>query len=213
MPTLILETDVKLERVDLMRRIVLPRTVTPDGFIVPPKRTPGLHLSGLLKYIAQQVKITTYLEQIAEEDLPLRWAIGMAWEEFAASLYPNMIWQPGEVREPVVMTCDGITTGVDQDGIEEEGGPFLIEEFKFNRARRYKGADLIQKKWLWMQQGLGYCLGYGTEYVRWHVLSALEWPDPVYTKYLVQFSREELDGCARMIEVNKEGAIREGYSE
>jgi hypothetical protein len=213
MPTLISETDVKLERSDLLRRIVLPRQTDSNGFIVPPPRTPGLHLSGLLKYIAQKVKITTYLEQIAEEDLPLRWAMGMAWEEFAASLYPAMVWQPGEVTDPVIMTCDGITTGVDQHGIEDEGLPFVIEEFKCNRAKKYKGADLITKKWLWMQQGLGYCLGYGTEYVRWHVLGAFEFPDPIYTQYLVQFSRQELDVCARMIEVNKEGAIREGHGE
>jgi hypothetical protein len=49
--------------------------------------------------------------------------------------------------------------------------------------------------------------------VRWNVLSAFEWPDPIYTRYLVQFSKEELAGSKRMIEANKEGAIREGYSE
>jgi hypothetical protein len=207
MPTLISETDVKLERADLLRRVPLPRTVGSDGYIVPPARMPGLHLSGLLRYVAKKSRITAYLEQIAEEDLPLRWAMGQAWEEFAASLYPDMLYQPGEALEPVIMTCDGlrISTG--------RGELYCIEEFKFNRSKKYKGADLLKKKWLWMQQGMGYCLGYGPEIVRWHVLSAFEFPDPIYTQYLVGFSVVELAESRRMIESNRDAAIRAGYAE
>ena len=117
MPTLISETDVKLERSDLLRRVALPRDVGPDGFIVPPARTSGLHLSGLLRYIATKSKIGAYLEQLAEEDMPLRWAMGHAWEEFAASLYPDMTWQPGEIHDPLVMNCDGLSW--DHPGVGE----------------------------------------------------------------------------------------------
>ncbi len=202
MPTLISETDVYLERVDLFQRVGLSRQIS-NGRIVPPVRTPGLHLSGLLRYCAVKSHITTYIEQVKEESLPLRWAMGQAWEEFAASLYPNMIYQPGEVTEPIIMTCDGIAA---EDQV-------VIMEFKFNRAKKYKGQDLMNKKWLWMQQGLGYCLGYGTEYVEWHVLSAFEFPDPSYCKYLVKFDQKELDAMAKMIAVNKDQAIAEGYAE
>lgn len=202
MPTLISEEDVRLERGDLLRRIPLQRSIGSDGFIVPPARTHGLHLSGLLKYVAHKAKITPYLEQIADEDLPIRWAIGQAWEEFAVSLYPDMLWQPGEVSEPVIMTCDGV-----------DGPTQSLQEFKFNRAKKYSGKDLIAKKWLWMQQGMGYCLGYGMTRVCWHVLSAVEWPDPVYTKYTVEFSKGELYDSRRMILSNRDAAIREGYAE
>jgi hypothetical protein len=205
MPTLISETDVRLERSDLLRRIQLPRSVSADGFIVPPPRTPGLHLSGLLKYVAQKSKITSYIDQVSDEDLPIRWMLGVIFEEFAASLMPEMIWQPGEVTDPVIMTCDGAQL--------DEDGNSVIKEFKFNRAKKYSGADLLKKKWLWMQQGLGYCLGYGPCRVEWNVMSVMEWPDPVWTRYLVEFSDKELGDMRRMIEVNRAGAIAEGYSE
>jgi hypothetical protein len=203
MPTLISETDVSLERRDLERRVVLARSVGPDGFIVPPARRAGLHLSGLLKCVAHASRLAARVAEVQDEEMPLRWALGHAWEEFAASLYPDMVWQPGEVEDPVVMNCDGIE-------IREEP---VVMEFKHNRAKRYTGADLIKKKWLWMCQGMGYCIGYGAELVEWHVISMMEFPDPVYTKYLVRFSDDELDGMRNMIEINKAGAIAAGFAE
>ena len=205
MPTLISEIEVKLERSDLDRRIVLARDVDPEtGLIIPPHRTPGLHLSGLLKYIAETSKITARLAEIADEEYPLRWLMGHAMEEFLASLYPLMVWQPGEATDPVIMTPDGIT-------FEDYG--MVIEEFKHNRSKRYDGREFLVKKWLFKHQGLGYCLGYGAQYVRWHVLYSMEWPDPIYCKYLYKFSQEELDSMWRMIDVNKEAAIQRGYAE
>lgn len=206
MPTLIAEIDVKLERADMLRRVVLPRDLDGLGNIVPPKRKPGLHLSGLLKYVATTSKITARLQEIADEEMPLRWAMGQAWEEFAASLYPDMIWQPGEVHEPLIMNCDGV-------GYEPRVEDNVIWEFKFNRAKKYKGADLIAKKWLWMMQGAGYCLGYGFSVAVWHVLSAFEFPDPIYTKYVVAFSDKDLNETARMIAMNRDDAVQEGYAE
>ena len=121
MPTLISETDVRLEKSDLLRRVVLPRAVSADGFLIPPARTPGLHLSGLLRYVAQKSKITAYINDVAEEDLPIRWMLGQVFEEFAASLFPFMVWQPGEVDTPVIMTPDGVSA-------EDYG--LLLHEFK-----------------------------------------------------------------------------------
>ena len=204
MPTLISETDVKLERADLQRRVPLPRSVSVDGFLVPPARTPGLHLSGLLRYVAQKSKITAYINDVAEEDLPIRWMLGQVFEEFAASLFPFMIWQPGEIDTPVIMTPDGVS-------VEDYG--LLLHEFKFNRAKKYAGADLLKKKTVWMWQGMGYCLGYGASRVVWNVMSVMEWPDPLWTQYLVEFSEKELEGMRRMIDSNRAGAIAEGYSE
>lgn len=215
MPVLISETDVTLERSDMLRRIALPRAVGADGFIVPASRAPGLHLSGLLKYVAHKSRISARLTEIAEEEHPWRWALGQAFEEFAVSLYPEMVWQPYECNSPVTMNCDGIVHCADRNGIQDEGMPaaFVICEFKHNRSKKYSGADLIRKKWLWMQQGLGYCLGYGTSYVEWHVMSTMEFPDPVYTKYLVRFDETELAEMSHMIEINRDGAVREGYAE
>jgi hypothetical protein len=208
MPTLISEMDVKLERSDLGRRIMLPRqTVVIDGLhLIPePVRAKGLHLSGLLRYVAEKSRITARVAEVSEESMPLRWALGVAWEEYAASLMSEMTWQPGEIKSPVIMNCDGLTLPASNE--------LIVDEFKYNRAKKYSGEDLIRKKWLWMMQGAGYCIGYGAYRVEWNVLSAMEWPDPVWTKYLVEFDQEELDQVANMIEINKAGAVAEGYAE
>lgn len=205
MPTLVSEVDVSLERSDLLRRVIHPRNVGADGFIVPPARTPGLHLSGLLRYVAKKSKISMYAHEAEEkDDLPLRWFLGQIIEEGLASLYPEMVWQPGELTVPLIMTCDGISASE---------GSRVIEEFKCRRAKKLTGARLLQEKWIFLQQGMGYCLGYGANYVRWHILALFEFPDPVYTQYLVHFSDEELEETSRMIERNKDKAIGEGYAE
>ena len=209
MPTLISETDVRLERNDLLRRVVLPRAVSPDGFLIEPPRAPGLHLSGLLRYVAQKSKITAYINDVAEEDLPIRWMLGRVFEEFAASLFPDMVWQPYECQSPLIMNCDGISVG---NGLPGEV-LLTIREFKFNRAKKYSGADLLKKKTVWMWQGMGYCIGYGATRVQWEVMSVMEWPDPLWTQYLVEFSKKELEGMQRMIDTNRAGAIAEGYCE
>jgi len=205
MPTLISETDVKLERGDLLRRVPLPRAVSADGFLIEPPRAPGLHLSGLLRYVAQKSKITAYINDVAEEDLPIRWMLGRVFEEFAASLFPDMVWQPYECQSPLIMNCDGINAG--------ENNIITIREFKFNRAKKYTGADLLKKKTVWMWQGMGYCLGYGATRVQWEVMSVMEWPDPLWTQYLVEFSEKELEGMQRMIDSNRAGAIESGFAE
>jgi hypothetical protein len=220
MPTLISETEVRLERSDLERRVVLSRKLDADGYIVPPRRSPGLHLSGLLKYVATKTRITAYIQDAQEEDaierghLPLRWFLGQVWEEAAASLYPEMIWQPGELNNPLVMNCDGFSYNGGEGNGESvvDGESVVIEEFKLKRAKRADAAKFL-KNWIFMQQGLGYCCGYSAQFVRWHVCYLFEFPDPIYVKYLVRFSRDELAAAVRMIEVNRLKAIEEGYAE
>jgi hypothetical protein len=196
MPVLISETDVMLEHPDRASRVSLCITERP--------RAHGLHLSGLLRYVAGRSRVSARVSEAAEEVMPLRWAMGQAWEEYAVSLMPHVTWQPYECLSPVIMNCDGISF---------EGADILLHEFKFNRSKKYSGRDLIQRKWLWMCQGMGYCLGYGTNRVEWNVLSCMEWPDPVWTRYLIEFDQEELDGMFNMIQINKDAAIEAGYAE
>ena len=203
MPKLISEVNVLLERSDTAKRVALPRDLNPDGTVILLPRRPGLHLSGLLKYVATTSKITDRMKEVSEESYPLIWGLGIAWEEYAASYQTGMVWQPGEIDWPVIMNCDGITLN----------GMNRIEEFKFTRTKRKSGEQLITDKWLWMNQGMGYCLGYGLDIVRWHVCWAMEWPEPIYTQYTIQFTDDEIEGCRRMIEVNREGAIKNGYEE
>lgn len=221
MPTLISETDVKLERGDLLQRVMLPRLIDrSNNTIVPPMRAPGLHLSGLLRYVALKSKITAYIHDAEEEDaierghLPLRWFLGQIVEEGLASLYPYMLWQPGEMFDPLIMNCDGVSSADETIALLHGLPPSacFLEEFKCRRTKKISGVALM-KKWIFMQQGLGYCLGYGAEYVRWHILSLFEFPDPVYTQYLIHFSQKELDESRRMIDINRESAVEAGFAE
>jgi hypothetical protein len=208
MPLLLHQEEVKLEFSDIQRRIVLPRDVDSNGFILPPQRTSGLHLSGLLKYIAKTSRLSHWIKETEEDYHPLRWMLGNAFEEYAASLLPFMVWQPGEAVDPVIMTPDGVTW---RDDLPHS--KFCVNEFKFNRAKRYSADDLVDKKWAWMCQGKGYCLGYGTRYVEWNVMSCMEWPDPVWSRYLIEFSEKELKDMRLMIEANREGAEKAGFAE
>jgi len=40
------------------------------------------------------------------------------------------------------------------DGVSVEDYGLLLHEFKFNRAKKYSGADLLKKKTVWMWQGM-----------------------------------------------------------
>lgn len=211
MPELLREMEVRLERRDLLNRIALPRKVDARGFIVPPSRAPGLHLSGLLKYIACKSRITERIKEVEEEELPGRFLFGLAMEEYLASFYGDMVWQPYEQQDPVIMNCDGIGTD-DCGGPPETPPEIVIAEFKAGRFKRIEGRKILAK-WLWMSQGMGECIGYGANLVEWHVFALMEWPDPTYTRYLVRFSGEDLHGMQQMINANKAAAIAAGYAE
>ena len=89
MPTLIDESVVSLEFVDLTARQPIARPTKPLS------RAPGVHQSGIIKYIAEKIGKLKPGEPL-EEEMPTLIALGYAWEEFAVSLYPEIVWQPGE---------------------------------------------------------------------------------------------------------------------
>lgn len=213
MPVLLEEVEIQLDNFDLMRR--LPRGQRPAP------RSKGLHLSGILRPLAiaaKQLRADSsedLEERAAEEELPveqrkykLLWAVGLMWEEFAASLYPDMDYQPGEVeKDGVWMTCDGLNV-IELPNPEAEHLLFcasIVEEFKATYAKVKTGAEFL-KDWLKMQQGRGYCAGYGPRLVRWHVLylrGNYQEFGPVYKRFLVEFSEKEIEMTWRMVKQNK----------
>lgn len=206
MPKLIEEKEIKLDRADLLKRILPVRTL-------PLTRSPGLHASGLLRYVAQTSGITAYKEQLESEELPLRMALGLAWEEFAVSLHPEIVWQPGEQLEPVINNCDGIS-------FDDTVPTAIVEEFKLTWRWRKPGAELLAAAWTWVQQAAIYCLTWQAERVRWHVcwvngegFKQTGGPGPMYVTYLASFSAKELDETRQMIDKNRQKAIDAGYSE
>lgn len=195
------EVEVSLERLDLEHRQVLSRP------LLPPRRAAGIHLSGVLKYVVNSSRMTgwqTYQKELDAKSLPLIWFLGIAWEEACASLYPDCIWQPGQTEwEGVSMTCDGLS-------VLPEG--LVIEEWKYTSQKR-KTAEAFQQDWLKMQQGRGYCGGYGARLVRWHVLwNNAPWA-PVYVRYLFEVSESDVAATRDLIVNNRDGAIAAGYGE
>lgn len=211
-------THVELQWPDIASRVSHPRTV--ESTI----RASGVHLSAVLRYVAVTTKILDLSKFEDREDagfdesvIPLRMCLGVAWEEFAAGLYPDMVWQPGELE------LDGVSGN--RDGysfIEEYRRPFfVVDEFKFTQksARRP-----IESEWMWLQQVRGYCkmqeeaTGEESRWARLHVCyvnGEYEWVrggEPKYMRYLVEFERREIDATWNQIVLpnkGKEGVVRE----
>ena len=91
MPKLLEEQRIIIEKADWDSRTpVHPRKLT---------RHPGIHVSGVLRVIAESQGLLKVVEEIDQEEKDrLNWFLGMCWEEGCASLYPEINWQPGEIE-------------------------------------------------------------------------------------------------------------------
>jgi hypothetical protein len=207
-PVLTVEEDVLFEFEDMARRVPLTRK-TDRGYLLEEVREPGRHLSGILGRIAIAAG---YIRagQVAEEDewdareMPLRMALGHAWEEFAASMLPDMVWQPGSVKkDDVWMTCDGLT-----DDFEFEGKNLglLVEEFKCTSKKLLSMEDFL-RQFYWTHQVKGYCKGYGAKVSRHHVLyinGDYRGSGPLYRRYLVAWTKADIEETWKMVLLNRD---------
>lgn len=179
MPTLLEEKEITLEWADLDRRV--PKTRASFG-----KRSSGIHLSGIIRPTLQLAGLLDIYDQ--SEDMPLVVMLGMFFEEGIVSLYPDIIWQPGEAtRDGIAGSPDGLT----------KGPPKQLEEFKFTTKSQYthQGVAILQEK-LWMWQLSGYCHMLGLTRARLHVFWSRgdyrqKWY-PVYYTYTISFTEAEL---------------------
>lgn len=199
MPILLSESTVDFQRSDFDRRCRIDR---PDKSA---PRTPGIHLSGVLSAVAIEIGVLKPGEPW-EEDMPLRMVAGHMWEEFAASLYPDMVWQPGEVcQDDVWMTPDGLVS----DLLPQCDG---LREFKATWKKVKSGQAELFAEWYWMKQGQGYCKGYGVRHVEWNVFFVngdYRNSGPIYKKYLVEFSQREIDQTWQMVLNHRHLAVAE----
>ncbi len=179
MPVLLEEKEIILEWTDLDKRV--PKTKATRG-----ERTSGIHLSGIIR---PTLEIAGYLDVFDKsEEMPLVVMLGMFFEEGIVTLYPDMIWQPGEVKmDGIVGSPDGLT----------QGPPLQLEEFKFTIKSQYtrQGEAILHEK-LWIWQLSGYCHMMGLTQARLHVFwSRGDYREkwfPVYYTYLISFTEEEL---------------------
>ena len=208
MPTILEETEIKLERVDMHKRSPISIPVSKQGLLMEPSRAAGIHLSGVLRYVAVTCGLMKVLQSIEEEeDLPLRMAMGHAWEEFAASFYPDMAWQPGAISAGgISMTCDG----------HSFEPAFTIDEFKLTWKKVKTAEEMLRDEWYWQQQGRGYAWGYEALRVRWHVCYVngnYRNSGPIYMRYLIEYTEKEIASTGRLLEKNKQAAVDNGYAE
>lgn len=196
MPKLLEITQVKFELDDLTQRTPIIRE--------PEPRSKGIHVSGVIKHCAVAAKILKPGEPL-EEELPMRMALGIAWEEFLASLYPETGWWPGEFwDEGVYMNPDGTYL---LPNISRE---LVVEEVKLT-WKKPRSADEILNEKIWCWQMMSYCRVLESRLCRLHAgyVNGSNWKGPEYWRYLIQFSDKEIDQNWQMIQNNKDGAEKE----
>lgn len=206
MPLLLEETEVRVEFADLYKRCPVSHPVV-NSVITPPERAKGIHLSGVLKYCAVISKFLKPGEPL-EEEMPWRMAMGMAVEEFLVSLYPEIIWQPGEREcDGVYMNADGLST-LTYGPLNDET---LIEEFKCTWKRRRDQKEIL-REFLWQHQMRAECYAFVANFARLHVMYVngdYRPSQPMYIRYLFQYTDEELEQTWSMIQKNKHKAVPE----
>lgn len=183
--TVLERTEIKLEWTDIESRVqhTSPRL----------SRASGVHLSGVIRHIAIASGLLESITDLDAEEMPLRMAMGMAWEEWAVGLYPDMIWQPGE------LSLDGISGNPDGFGVVQDEP--AIEEFKLTWKSENTRKNILSE-WMWLTQIKGYCrlmesrIGIPVRTGRLHVLwvnGDYRPPSPIYYRYLIGFTDNDIN--------------------
>lgn len=195
MPIVTRVDEIKLDWTDISGRCVHSTRDTET-------RAAGVHLSGIIRKIAVAKGILRRGQQ-REEEFPLRMAMGMAWEAWVVGLYPDTVWQPGELE------LDGISGNPDGYSVHDDEP--MIEEFKLTWKKRK--IDVLDE-WMWLTQMVGYCKmsGNGCRHARLHVCWVNDMyspPQPVYYTYYIEWTQEEVDSTWKLLLLNKEGTVEE----
>lgn len=170
-------------------------------------RTPGVHVSGVLKHIG--VKLGKLTGEDERDLMPMCIATGIAMEQFIVSLYPDVIWQPGEVfRDGIVGSPDGKELSHSVLGVP------VMHEYKAT-YKSIRTRQNILDEWLWMHQIMSYC---NMDDDRpelamlhvWWVCGDYTYPlKPQYWRYLIQFSKDDLQSNWAMMQRYKDHALAE----
>lgn len=167
-------------QVDLIEsRMLYPASKSP--------RTPGIHVSNVLKLIAQENGVLKReraeefgLIDLQEkqnsdewweslpEDVQLKISMGLAWEEWYLQQLEDVLGHPGELYlDGIYMTHDGESL----DTIVSSGLLVLcIHEIKLTYKSLNNIGNLVTQ-WLWLAQTKAYCKAKGTRVAYVHVLA------------------------------------------
>lgn len=209
MPQLISSRQIKIEWTDILGRTRHVRPKTAD------KRSSGVHLSGVNKFVL--TKLGYLNPSDLDDEMPLRMAIGMAWEDWAVGLWPDMVWQPGEwERDKVFGTPDGYTDLPFSSSSPTAG---RVEEFKATWKSKFTYGTpenlLGEKGRLWMWQLLGNCYAMNCTFANLHILwinGPYRPPSPEYWVYEFAFSeKEKKQYWQNIVLPNIQNAVREEH--
>lgn len=188
------------------------------------RRSPGVHLSGVLREIAlatgeldkkygdqdlDELIADTAPEEVADVDALMRVILGYAWEDWLGPRIENAIYHPGE------FFLDDIYATPDAIGFDSEGN-YLLHEIKGTAKSSRKDITTV-KLWIW--QAMGYLKMMSERYkerctkVVFHPLhykGDYRGGGPEYCPTLIEFEWEEIVSNWNMILVNKHLAKPEG---
>lgn len=195
-------------------RMEVPSLLNPPG----PPRSPGLHLSTVIRVIAVENKaldskwvdnldlVDTAAEGWWESLDPasqVRMGIGMAWEDwYVRTQLPEVVHQPGELHlQGVYMTPDGESLETIVRETSSELG-LVLHEVK-TTSKSIRNFDL-KAQFLWLAQMKAYCKAMGTCRAVLHVLFLYgDYSRPftqIPVRYHVTFTQLEIDDNWEMVQ-------------
>lgn len=178
-------------------------------------RSPGVHVSSIIRGIATELKIlkpeeSEELGLVDVRDMSgigivaqLRIHAGLAWEEHYLQMIPDVLKHPGEMKvDGVYMTHDGESVSVIISVPTVKWG-VKIHEVKFTwKSTRTTKADSSsplegKSNLMWMCQLKSYCKGRDTRFADlhvYHVLGDYTYPlSPQLIIYHCEFTQDEIE--------------------
>lgn len=165
-----------------------------------------IHVSDVLQYIGLGTGVLDAVEKFTPRSTRFRLALGLAWEDYIATVYPEIQYHPGEFEKDGIMgSPDGLEEAGPGHGWRKEG-ELLIDEFKLTwLSARWRLSERTNRIRMW--QVLSYCalleirevnlwVGYlNGDYNREGPMVFA--PDPVV--YELSFTQKEVDANWRMV--------------
>lgn len=183
-------------------------------------RTPGIHLSGIIRAIAQRIgelkmdtgeaplKEALRGQHHGEHDLHMRFAVGFAWEEWIChqirheveAMGGELLHQPGEYAlDGIVGTPDAVELRPDNQ--------VVVHECKATWMSSNK-----QLLWIYIAQVQAYCWLAGSTKASVHVLHVngdYKGMAPRYYRHDLEWERDEIEAAWRNIVAHKHLAVPE----
>lgn len=162
------------------------------GYPSGPPRSPGVHVSRVLKAIAVETKVLKEewitddlgLVEVGDQEAwwesldpasQLRMSIGLAWEEWFLPQLEGVVKHPGEMCvDGIYMTHDGESLDILVSECDTAVGgtdryTIALHEVKATYKSTKTVGDL-RTQWLWLSQTKAYCKGLGTTVAYLYVL-------------------------------------------